>query len=340
MTNHAEQLLCFCLIEDRMCKFAGALGILFLLSGCAPDAPHDNALDPGSTQYVPAGSVSGRIISKKTPAVGVAAALIALLPSNTATMSDSGGYFSFAKIDPGSVALAVQKNGFLPDTVNITVTNGSSVQQTIALDQFPTIASMKVLTQKIDQWWPGPIYSASFSAVVSDPDGIDDVDSVWLKVDGLQIAMGYSLAAKNFQLTLFAEDLPSNNLEWLIGKSLTIAARDRNYALANSDPFYVTRIIEQEGTPTYPASQDTVGATPEFQWSPPSVAFTYTYTVTVVRTDADVPTVVATQKSIDPHQYSWQSTQTLSKGTYFWTLGVVDEFGNFSQSKQSSFVVP
>ena len=321
-----------------MFKIAATAGILFFLAGCAPDAPHDNALDPASPQFSPTGSLSGRIISKKTPTTGIASALVVLLPSNTATIGDSSGYFSFAKIYPGSVALAIQKSGFLSDTVSVTITNGSSVQQTIVLDQFPSIASMKVLTQKIDQWWPGPIYSASFSAIVSDPDGIDDVDSVWLKVDGLQIAMEYSLAAKNFQLTLFAEDLPSNNLEWLIGKLLTIAARDRNYALANSDPFYVTRIIEQEGSPSYPA-QDTVSGTPEFRWSPPAVAFTYTYTVTVVRTDAGVQTIVATQKLIDPHQYAWQCIQILEQGTYFWTLAVVDEFGNISQSKQSSFVV-
>jgi hypothetical protein len=321
-----------------MFKIAAAAGILFLLAGCAPDAPRDNALDPASPQFSPTGSLSGRIISKKTPATGIASALVVLLPSNTATISDSNGYFSFAKIDPGSVALIVQKSGFLPDTVSVTITNGSSVQQTIALDQFPFVTSMKVLTQKIDQWWPGPIYSASFSATVSDPDGIDDIDSVWFNVGGLQFAMEYSLAAKNFQLVLFAEQLPSNNLEWLIGKPLTITACDRDHAIANSDPFYVTRIIEQEGSPSYPA-QDTVSGIPEFRWSPPSVAFTYTYTVTVVRTDAGVQTIVATQKLIDSHQYAWQCTQTLEQGTYFWTLAVVDEFGNISQSKQSSFVV-
>jgi hypothetical protein len=308
-----------------------------LLAGCAPDAQHDNALDPASSQYSPAGSLSGRITGKKQPAAGIPSALITLLPSNVATTSDSTGFFSFSRITPGVLTLAVQKTGFLSDTININVPSGSSTQQTIPLDQYPVVTATKVLAQKIDQWWPGPVYSAACTAVVSDPDGDSDIDSVWLNVGTIQFPMEYSLTARSFQLVLFAEQLPSNNLEWLVGKALTISSRAHSNALTRSEPFYISRIIEQEGTPVYPSSQDTLTGAPEFRWTPPSVAFTYTYTVTVVRTDAGVQTVVATQKQIDPYQYSWQATQTFAPGTYFWTLAVVDEFGNVSQSKPSSF---
>lgn len=320
-----------------MSRTMRALCGFLLLAGCAPDAPHDNALDPASSQYSPAGSLSGRIVAKNQPARGIPSALITLLPSNLATLSDSNGFFSFARITPGDQILAVQKSGFLSDTVTLNVADGSSPRQTIPLDQFPSITATKVLTQKIDQWWPGPIYSASCTTTVSDPDGDSDIDSVWLNVSSIQFPMEYSLTTRNFQLVVFAEQLPSNNLEWLVGKALTIWVRDRSTALVSSEPFFVTRIIEQEGTPTFPSSQDTISGSPEFRWSPPSVAFTYAYTVTVVRTDAGVQTIVATQKQIDSHQYSWQLPQTLPAGTYFWTLAVVDEFGNVSQSKQSSF---
>lgn len=316
-----------------------------ILSDCA-DAPRENPLDPLSPQYQGKAVVTGKVsvLNQNTP---IPQARITCLESGISVATDSNGNFQFGKIEAGLITLACSKENFVPDTQKVILETGSSRQIFFGLNGSPYVISRKIVTRKIDQYYPSPQYFVEVDASVSDPNGITDVDSVWFVVaDTVQYPMDYSPSAKLFQTTIFKYDFPTNTIQWLVGKPLTIRSKDRSKANNNSSPFTVTRIIENGATPTSPTplNNDTTGSTPVLMWTPPAVTFSYTYTLTIARVDAGTQTVVWTYSGLDFFNEQIQfpfdgSGQTLQPANYVWTISVVDEFGNYCRSKEASFVV-
>ncbi|HTR81320.1 MAG TPA: carboxypeptidase-like regulatory domain-containing protein [Bacteroidota bacterium] len=316
-----------------------ALLTILFVGGCFQDAPHDNPLDPQSPQYTGGGAFSGKVTLVNFPQAGIASVRISTLPSTLTIVSDSSGNYQFPEITAGTYEVIASKDSYSPDTVQTTIIAGKAQTISFALNGFPQVVSAKILTRKIDLWWPSPEYFADVTADVSDPNGVADLDSVWFTVDSVTFPMSYSLTDKNWQLTVTSYDLPSNNLEWLVGKSLTIVAKDRSGSLGVGDPFYVTRTIEQEAAPASPPIGDTTSGSPVFQWTAPDVRFVYTYSLSVVYVASGTETPVWSQDNIGNHLLSYQYPSTLPQGNYSWTIEVVDEYGNYARSKESSFVV-
>jgi hypothetical protein len=244
------------------------------------------------------------------------------------------------------------KENFVPDTQKAVLEIGSTRQISFGLNGSPYVISQKILTRKIDQYFPSPQYFVEIDASVSDPNGITDVDSVWFVVvdtvqhDTFQYPMDYSPSVKLFQTTIYKYDFPTNTIQWLVGKPLTIQSTDRSKARGISSPFTVTRIIENGATPSSPTPQnnDTTNSTPLLMWTPPAVTFSYTYTLAIARVDAGTETVVWTYNRLDFFNEQIQfpfdgSGQTLPPANYVWSIAVVDEFGNYCRSKEASFVV-
>ena len=109
-------------------------------------------------------------------------------------------------------------------------------------------------------------------------------------------------------------------------------------------------MIEDEATPTYPttntttSARDTTGPIPLLQWSPPDVTFNYTYSLTISRTISGIRSDVWSYTQLASINEEFQfpgdtSSKTLDSGEYVWTISVVDDFGNYSRSKEASFVV-
>ena len=322
-----------------------AVGVTLILSACA-DAPRENPLDPHSPNYKSNAAITGKVyvLNQNTP---ISQAYLTWVESGTSVVTDSNGNYQFSKIDAGLVTIVCSKENFVPDTQKTVLEAGSSREISFGLNGSPYVFSQKILTRKIDQYYPSPQYFVEIDASVGDPNGITDVDSVWFVVnDTVEYRMDYSPSAKLFQTTIFKYDFPTNTIQWLVGKPLTIRSKDRLKAIGNSAPFAVTRIIENGATPTSPTplNSDTTGPTPVLMWTPPAVTFTYTYTLSVARVDAGTETVVWTYSGLDFFNEQIQfpfdgSGQTLPSANYVWTISVVDEFGNYCRSKEASFVV-
>jgi Carboxypeptidase regulatory-like domain len=320
------------------------LGITLFFSACS-DAPRDNPLDSLSPRYQSNAAVSGKVyvLNQNTP---VAQARVTCLENGLSVLTDTAGVYQFLKLDAGQLTFVCSEEGFVSDTQKIVLQAGTPQQVQFGLNGYPYVVSQNILTRKIDQYYPSPQYFVDISASVSDPNGIEDVDSVWFVVDSIQFAMGYSLSTKMWQTTIYKYALPTNTIQWLVGKPLTIVSTDRSNARGTGTPFYVTRIIEDEATPIYPSSlnNDTTGSTPLLEWSPPNVTFIYTYTLSISLVSSGTESVVWAYAGLSFGSESLQfphdnSGQTLGLGNYVWTISVVDEFGNYSRSKESSFVV-
>jgi hypothetical protein len=326
-----------------MKRSAGIL--LFLLAiGCS-DAPRDNPLDPLSSNYAGEAAVNGTVLLKNqgTP---ISFAQVRSLEEGITVTTDAEGSFFFRRLTSGAHTLVCIKENFVADSQHVILTSGTSRIVNFALNGAPVVLFQKILTRKIDQYFPSPQYYVDLFADVTDPNGITDLDSVWFAVDSLRFPMVYIPSTRLFQTTVFKYDFPTNTIQWLVGMPLQIISKDRSNAVNISDDFYVTRVIENGATTFYPSStsNDTTNGTPLLKWIPPAVTFNYSYTLTVSRMDAGTQTVVWRQSEInsffEEYQYPMDgSTTELQTGNYVWAVTIVDDFGNFCRSKESSFVV-
>lgn len=323
-------------MRSRVLTYATLLAGTVL--SCAPDAPHDNPLDPLSTGFSNSGTVRGSVVLMSDPRIGIPSAQVMVAPSGPAYLSDASGGFVITDLPAGSATVIASKAGFLADTVTFAVLAGGSLPLEIRLDAIPVITQERIVSKKLDEYFPGPTYMAQISADVGDPDGLADLDSVWSVIEDLWVPMTYSPATRLFEATVFDSDLPTNNLQWLVGKELRIVARDRPNGLAEAGNLFLTRIIEESASPLSPASGDTTGPSPMLRWSPAPVTFFHTLTLEIIRQDAGTQTPIWSQTLVDAGLQELQYPGSLTPGSYFWTVAVVDEFGNMCRSKPSSFL--
>lgn len=327
-----------------MNRFPGILVFLLLAAGCS-DVPRDNPLDPLSPDYVSSGALRGTVVLKDVGSP-ISSARITALEEGLAVQSDSVGSFSFAHLSLGVKTLVCTKENFAADTQRVTLTSGASLSLTFSMNGAPAVLEEKILTRKVDQYYPSPQYYVDVSAGVTDPNGVADLDSVWFEVSGLLFPMEYNPSSRLFEVRVFKYDIPTNTIQWLVGKALHIVSRDRSAAVNVSDPFMVTRVIEYGAAAISPApgNSDTTGGAPVLRWTPPTVTFTYSYSLTISRIDAGTPTLIWRLdhlNSVD-EEYAYPvdgSVAALTPGNYVWAVTVVDEFENSCRSKESAFVV-
>ncbi len=312
--------------------------LIVIATGCVNDAPHDNPLDPDSPSNTKTGSLSGRIIIANQSA-GIAGAAIIHTSTALTVMTDSTGNFLFSSLPAGIHTFIVSKSNFVSDSFSIEIRSGAVSQITIGLNGAPVVSFKQILTRKIDFISFTPQYFVDVSASVTDPNGISDLDSVWFGVDTLRFPLSYSVGTKLFSATIEKRFFPTNTIDWLVGKKLHIVSRDKYGAVNISEAFFVSRVIENSAVPI---DADTTSSTPLFRWKPPTVTFNYSSTVTVHHAGTEL---VAWTKSgiisfFEEVQYPTDGTvPPLSQGNYFWTVTMVDDFGNYSRSRESYFLV-
>jgi hypothetical protein len=324
-------------------RFVLRIAFIFSFAGCVFDAPRDNPMDPVSSLYVANAVVNGRVVLNNLKSIGVSMVFVKELQSVEATITDSLGYFTFSKFSSGSKSLIIQKEGFVSDTLRFLAEAGKQITLQSSLNAFPIVTSAIVLTRKIARYFPSTLYYAAFSASIFDANGVEDIDSVWLSIDTTIFPMDYSVADKNFHCILYQNQLSSNNLQSLVGKPMKIIVRDAGKAIGQSSPFFVSRIIEEEPKPLFPvsiSSVDTTTVAPEFQWNELKANFTFSYTLTLARVDdGGNKTVVWTKSKIPSFLLSFQYDDTpLQQGNYSWAISIVDDYGNYSTSKEATFV--
>jgi hypothetical protein len=330
-----------------------------LICGCN-DAPRDNPLDPQSLQYISTASVSGTvtILNQITP---LSSAAVLSLEDGVSTTSNTSGVFSFDRLTSGVHTFICTKANYSPDTLHVDLQAHTSTLIHFSLNGAPYIVSQKIYTRTIDQNYPGPQYFVDVTASVADPNGINDIDSVWffmiyssggsLASDTFSYPMTYDVSARLFKGTIYNNTLPTKKIQWLVGKPLQIKSRDFHNAINYSDPFYVTRIIENIANPLYPATnpttsiKDTTDSTPLLHWSLPGVTtYNYTYSLTISRIISGWRYDIGAYTKIASGDNAWKfpgdtSGTTLDSGDYVWTITVLDDFGNYSRSKEAPFVV-
>ncbi|HEX9652816.1 MAG TPA: hypothetical protein VGA99_03820, partial [bacterium] len=143
-----------------------------------------------------------------------------------------------------------------------------------------------------------------------------------------------------FQTQILESQLPGRNLQEVLGRQIVIRAKDRAGFSNNSTPQFVVRIIDDVPITLSPQGLETVATTnPTLQWQAVNQPYQFSYLVELYRVDFGINNLVWQSDAIEHTTTETVVPDNLAAGTYFWTIAIVDEFGNMSRSKEASFQV-
>ncbi len=309
----------------------------FLLVGCWNDAPHDNPLDPVNDNGLL--ELSGMVLTFYQPHSPISGATLLLQPGDVLIRTGTDGSFRFDNLHPGTYTLYCQAAGYARDSLWIELNDNR--QQNFYLNGLPYFSAVQVTSHHISRWFPtADVYYLEINVRVSDRDGVGDVKAVYCEIPFFahRDTLDPGFNAGEFRKTLFEADLGVNSLHQLIGHPIFLYVEDNPGALVSSDPLYIARIIEAAPTLLGPIELETVPADSiHFRWQAPGIPFDHSFTIELFAINAGIATNVATIADIPATNSDWLYRSSLPPGDYYWTISVVDAFGNSSRSKEGVF---
>lgn len=313
------------------------LSLLLLFSACLEDVSRDNPLDPfnGTTGL----QITGQVLTFYHPRNPIPQASILVKPGNLIMISDEEGFFSFNNLVPGTYTLICQAEGYHLDSAKITIQ--SSSDHTFLLDGLPQFEQISIRAHHRSRWFPlEEIYFIEFETVVSDPDGIGDILSVICEIPSMSFSdtLHADTESGKFSSTLFDSDLPVASVHQLIGRQIYFIVGDDFGTKTSSDMQFLTRIIEQ--TPKLIAPLDLQfiqSPTIDFQWERISVPYPATLKIEIFQISLGIAFKADEIINIPINTTNYTFSHGLNPGDYYWSINIVDEFGNSSSSREGTF---
>ncbi|MFQ5865372.1 MAG: carboxypeptidase-like regulatory domain-containing protein [bacterium] len=314
---------------------------LISLVSCLNNADRTNPLDPKSENFKNAGSVSGQTLSFYSPFTPLSEVKIQMEPGFFSAKSNSQGQFVLSNIPVGSYRISAGKEGYAPDTVSVDVQLGQTTQVQLNLDALPGISNISITSSHISRWWPqNDLYLLRVIAQVEDLDGLNDIELVQIQIPELNFldTLEVTQTLGTFMKNIPQSQLPGGKLQDVLGRDIFLSAHDRAGFQTRSRPNFLARIIEESPEFEAPTGQEILLVPrPLLIWRLITLPFNFSYSVEVVRVDQGINNVVWTLSDIDNTMNSVTVADSLVTGIYFWTISVVDEFGNLSRSKEAGF---
>lgn len=331
----------------RMCH--ALAGTLILLSCTAP-AEHSNPLDPQSPNFTDKGNLAGQVTGYYQPFRSLSGARIALLPTGTSMSSDANGRFMFSALSPASYTLVAEASGYAADTLTVEVFSRLTSTVDFRLNALPQVPEAFVTSAHVRTRASASDTDLVFldvRTVVFDPDGPNDITRVRVEVPTFAfndtLARGQS--ANSWQRIFAPDELRTTDGAGidpynLVGTAFHIIAADAPGANVISTPFQLARVIAEEPLPLEPANgvSLTTGA-PQLKWQTPPLAFEHTFTLHVYKIVSGFQTLLLTIPGLPAGSNTAPYPGRLTSGSYFWTVTIVDRFGNSSRSKEATFQV-
>ncbi|MFQ5628083.1 MAG: hypothetical protein ACE5I1_04920, partial [bacterium] len=134
-------------------------------------------------------------------------------------------------------------------------------------------------------------------------------------------------------------ELSALDISKLVGSPFQVVAHDFPGVAITSEPFFLARVISEVPEAFSPTDGVVASDAPVFRWQLPQIEFSFTQRIEVFRFDAGFPVTVTTISNIKPDVRSLPYIGRLSTGTHFWTITIIDDFGNSSRSKEATFQV-
>ncbi len=313
--------------------------LLLVLTGCLDDAPHSNPLDPANGDKV--FGLSGQVRTYYAPHKPISGATIYLQPGDQVVITNAEGEYQFDDLSKGQYELICSVDGYHTDSSVIDL--DGNFEYDFYLDGLPQFDHISLTTHHISRWFPmEDTYFMELKTMVSDPDGLSDIRKVTARVHSIDYAdsLQPGLQTGIFKRTLYDRDLPVSSIHRFVGKPFEFIVEDELGMRTISDPIYITRIIEQTPVLTSPSELKMVNnPSIQFEWQRLDVVYSATFTIKIFKINFGVAIKVDEVANIAIDDISYQYQSSLDEGDYYWTISIVDEFGNSSSSKEGTFKV-
>ena len=317
------------------------IGILF--TGCLKNADRINPLDPNSEIYKNRGRIAGNVTGYYPPNIGIEDVEIKITNPYQVTMTDSEGFYQFDNIASGQYKILASKPGYATDSTIVQVSKRQSMTHNFRLDALPIFRHSSVTTFHISRWFPRPydIYYLHCQVDADDPDGSGDIILVTINFAEINMidTLSFLPSTGRYEKLIDIQELNISNPADIIGRSISFIAKDKPGNECHSLPIYPARIIEVTPIAISPTGLQSVNQLPRLTWRALDLMYTFSYRVEIYRTDIPVPTLVWSQGEIASTETSIVVSDSLEAGRYYWTVAIVDEFSNWSRSKESSFQI-
>ncbi|NOY61109.1 MAG: carboxypeptidase regulatory-like domain-containing protein [Calditrichaeota bacterium] len=322
-------------------KILVVIGIVINIA-CTPDAPHDNPLDPAVNFESLRKTIRGQVLQKNAPHFPLPDCLVIIKPGQEYTYSDANGLFTFSLTQSGMHSITCSKDGY--DSLRISV-NADSLGDDIFriyLNGKPIVASVKLYSEYIDQWWPDPVAFLNAEMIADDPDGMSDLSEIYLTIGADSSKYNFTATARpdSFSLRIDQLALPEQNIVSLVGEKIYIHLRDSSGSHILNGPHQLVRVLNDSPLPVSPTALETTVSRPTFYWQSYFTAFSFTFEISVFHISAGIPVRIFHRRSLAPELTQFAFPDSLTSGTYFWTVGVRDRFDDLIRSKEASFIVP
>lgn len=326
--------------ECLLTRFAAA-GAPFLegmlSAGCMASAARSSLFDPHSDGFQNGGSQEGEVI--RIDGAEPSGAVVRLEPGSHVAMSGEDGRFQLNGIASEAYTHYVSNEGFGADSSTVEVQPGAVAQIIGQADALSINSDESVRAGHIGCHAPQTNPHVHDARARADgPDGGFGLDSVWMEISQANYTGGLDVTTTSlrFRASVAASDLSQPAMHTLIRKSVLLHARDRA-GFVVSMPVAIVRAVDP--TPVAVSQHLTTGGDVEFTWQAVSLPYPFTYRAGVYRMlGANVPEIYCSQSNLNEKTSSFRF-ENAPPGDYFWTIFVVDEFGNRSQSAPAGFSV-
>ncbi|RME00084.1 MAG: carboxypeptidase regulatory-like domain-containing protein [Calditrichaeota bacterium] len=322
-----------------------------IIFACTGPAPHSHPLHPASPTYNSSGQVSGRCRSIYDTSIGIPGVKIILqsvgelMPRREMiTETDGNGEFLLDAVAPDSYQVVFQKPGFAEDTARFRLRARGRQEINIGLDALPVLNAAAAFTGHA--LFGNPIeerYYLTFDVQLTDPDRNLDIESVEAHFDSLGIIMPLlpNTDHSQWHIQVVLDSLQVSQPSAYIGTPFSYKVKtNTNFKpkQINFGPFFLVRFIHQKLEIVFPKNDAIVDGHPVFQWKPVQVPFPFSYRILISRILS--PGDFESTQISDIHADStYKRPSRLLRSKYFWSISLVDEFGNWTRSREETFEV-
>lgn len=329
--------------RNAWCSSLAGVWVILLFS-CTSPAEHSNPLDPKAPAFSANGAITGIVTSYYQPFRPLANVEVRLSPPPLLAFTDKKGEFSFRDLPPHDYAIAARLPGYAAEMLAVSVPQRQSVTATIRLNGLPKVDSVAIVTARVASQPDSTSFFLEIAATASDPDGANDVRRLTLMASDFAFSDTLAPVGRTgvWQRRFRSDELPNAPLPAWSGHALHIEAEDFLQQRTTAGPFFIARVIQEAPETMAPVADSLVTRTPlRFIWRNNPVAYPHTHEVEIFRINAGFPSFFAAIRRIAAGNNNavYPGGLLPPSGQYFWTVKIVDEFGNWSRSKETAFRV-
>lgn len=313
--------------------------LLFLLA-CSPE--RDNPYDPKSDFYTNKTQVSGTCKNRVLVPIDNARICLSSLDSETPllqTITNENGTYKLTQCPAESVLVIAEKNGYVAESIYLALNVYKTETLNFTLEGLPKFLSATISCHCIKQI-PLDSVILSIKCDLKDDESQGDIARVFATITGLTDTMPLLFKSGYLYENSFREESLSTNLDNIIGKDIYIVAQDRFFNEVSSSRLNLIRIIRNPPEITAPAGGEVASTRPMLVWTQPQYLYQHTYYWEIYRIPNPLPPELYTRKdNIDTDDTTYQVTDSLIPGDYYWQIGIQDEYGNTGKSAEGVFKV-